>query len=99
MMYKPYMTPTIFHILLALAYEDASAADLWRQARRDTDGLFSVSERTFYAALPALAKRGWVERHGEGRGTRYHLTPFGHRQLSAEAIRIKHAVTLLHDRL
>lgn len=93
------MSPTLFQILLALASHDAAAAELWKQVQLDTEGLYWVPERTFYSALPSLMQKGLIERLGDGRGARYHLTPAGRKQLQRDGSRIKRAAALLRERL
>ena len=94
------MTPLTLQLLLALAANDATSAELFRQVREDDRDHLVVRERSFYAALARLEKEGKIKRDIDAhKQIRYQLTPFGRRLLKAEHERLKHAVMLLRDRL
>ena len=95
------LTPTSFHILLALAGEPLHGYGV--MLRVQEAGL-KVGPGTIYGALHRMQQDGWVKRSGaeKARGPlkqrqRYTLTRTGRRTLQHEARRLVHAAKLVRQ--
>jgi len=94
------LTPTVFHILLALADADRHGYGIILEVERRTDGEVEMAPGTLYGAIKRLLERGLIEETEERpdpdlddeRRRYYHLTEFGQRVLYAEADRLARMV-------
>jgi DNA-binding PadR family transcriptional regulator len=97
-----YLTPVVYHTLLALADAPLHGYGISQEVMRVTGERVSMGPGTLYGTLQRLHDAGWVERtdaidavgpHAERRRY-YRLTKAGRSVLSGEARRLAHATDL-----
>jgi len=101
------LTPTVFHILLALGGTSRHGYDIIKQVDRDTGGQVPLAPGTLYNALHRLVREGLVYEVGERpapelddeRRRYYGLTASGQQALAAEVARLRRAIALAAQRL
>ena len=97
-----YLTPVIFHTLLALFEAPRHGYAISQEVAERTGGRITMGPGTLYGTLQRLSGRGWVERadtiEGEGahadRRRYYRITPQGAAVLRDETRRLQEAVRL-----
>lgn len=90
------LTPTVFHILLALAGGEKHGYAIMREVERVTDGRVTLGSGTLYGAIKRLLADGWIaetderpdESLDDSRRRYYALTGLGRRVAEAEAERL-----------
>lgn len=100
------LTPTVFHILLALTDGDKHGYAIMRQVEATTQGRETLGPGTLYGAVKRLLRAGLIIETDErpdpalddARRRYYALTEFGRRVLSAEAERLALMVEAARDR-
>lgn len=101
-----YLTPVVYHTLLALSGAPMHGYGLSREVARVTGGRVRMGPGTLYGTLQRLHDAGWVERtdevessgsHAERRRY-YRLTGAGRSALRSEARRLAQAVELARTR-
>jgi DNA-binding PadR family transcriptional regulator len=78
------LTPIRFHILLALAREDATATTITTRMAYDTFGEIDISAATLHDNLIAMRRNGWII---ELPGRIYSLTEGGYERLQDDLYR------------
>lgn len=94
------LTPTVFHILLALADGQKHGYAIMREVEARTGGAMRMGPGTLYGSIQRMLKDGLIvesqERatpaSGEERRRYYRLTEYGQRVLQAEARRLEQLV-------
>lgn len=100
--HNPPLTPTTFHILLALADQDRHGYAIMQQVAAETDGQIRLGPGTLYGAIKKLQMDGLIEEIDErpdpslddARRRYYRLTKRGARACGAEAERLAALVKL-----
>lgn len=99
------LSPAVFHILLALAGEEAHGYAIMRDIEERTGGVVKVGPGMLYGSIKWLLADGFIEpakrrpRAGEDERRRYYrLTGRGRNLLAAEADRLEAAVGLARSR-
>ncbi len=100
------LTPTVFHILLALADGEKHGYAIMQEVEARTGGAMRMGPGTLYGSIQRMLKdRLIVEAqkhaepaHGEERRRYYRLTSFGQRVLQAEARRLEQLVHLAQNK-
>ena len=90
------MSPTLFHILVALADQDRHGYAIMLDVTARTGGELKLSPGTLYGSIKRMLEQGLVEESGERpdaalddeRRRYYRLTDFGRRVATAEAERL-----------
>ena len=96
------LTPTVFHILLALADGDRHGYGIMQEVAQRTDGALHMGPGTLYGSIKRMLADGLIEPAGERpdpalddeRRRYYHLTDFGQRVAFAEAQRLEQLVRI-----
>lgn len=94
------LTPTVFHILLALADEDRHGYGIIQEVKLRTQNKVHLMAGTLYGAIKRLLERGLITETDERpdpelddeRRRYYRLTDFGQRVLAAEVARLEEQV-------
>jgi DNA-binding PadR family transcriptional regulator len=94
------LTPTVFHILLALADEERHGYGIIKEVQFRTDGRVHIMAGTLYGAIKRLLERKIIEETedrpdpemDDERRRYYRLSDFGQRILTAEVIRLEEQV-------
>lgn len=89
------LSPTVFHLLLALADGDKHGYAMMQAVEQDTGGKMRIRVGSLYGALQRMEQDGLIEESEERpapelddeRRRYYHLTPHGRKVLTAEARR------------
>ena len=97
------LTPTVFHMLLALADGEKHGYGIMRTVERETQGQMQIRTGSLYGSIRRMIEAGLIEETDERpdpglddeRRRYYGLTDFGRRVLTAEAARIAQAVTVV----
>jgi DNA-binding PadR family transcriptional regulator len=100
------LTPTVFHILLALADGEKHGYAIMQEVEARTDGAMRLGPGTLYGSIQRMlkdnliveAQKRAVPAHGEERRRYYRLTDFGQRVLQAEARRLEQLVHLAQSK-
>lgn len=101
-----YLTPVIYHTLLALAAGPKHGYAISQEVAEVTDGRVTMGPGTLYGTLQRLSDHGWLRRtevtdadapHADRRRY-YELTPEGRRILQAEAERFVRGAELARQR-
>ena len=100
------LTPTVFHILLALADGEKHGYAIMQEVEARTGGAMRLGPGTLYGSIQRMLKDGLIVEaqkraepaHGEERRRYYRLTDFGQRVLQAEARRLEHMVHLAQSK-
>ena len=91
------LTPTVLHILLALADGEKHGYAIMQEVEARTEGAMRLGPGTLYGSIQRMLKDGLIVEarehaalsHGEERRRYYRLTGFGQRVLQAEAQRLE----------
>ncbi len=94
------LTPTVFHILLALADEDRHGYGIIQEVKLRTEDGVHLMAGTLYGAIKRLLERGLIletddrpdPELDDERRRYYRLTDFGQRVLAAEVARLEEQV-------
>lgn len=94
------LTPTVFHILLALADEDRHGYGIIQEVQRRTQNGVHLMAGTLYGAIKRLLERGLIietdqrpdPELDDERRRYYRLTEFGQGVLTAEVCRLEEQV-------
>jgi len=100
------LTPSVFHILLALADDAHHGYAIMQDVTEQTHGAMTLSPGTLYGALKRMVESGLVVESDErselaeddDRRRHYQMTALGRRLLSAEAERLAAAVMAARSR-
>jgi len=101
------LTPTVFHVLVALASEPRHGYAVAREVEALTEGRISMGPGTLYGSLQRMSDSGLITeaenpgddgRHAERRRY-YRITPMGKAALRAESERLLRAVTVAQERM
>ena len=87
------LTPTVFHILLALSDGDLHGYGIMQEVAEHTAGQIRLGPGTLYGAIKRLLGIGLIVETDERRRY-YHLTDFGQQVLKAEVKRISRMVSV-----
>jgi DNA-binding PadR family transcriptional regulator len=100
----PPLTPTVFHILLALADGERHGYAIMKQAEADSDGRVKMGPGTLYGSLKRMLDAGLVEECGpridadDERRVYYRIAPAGRAALAAEIQRYRSVAALVGGR-
>lgn len=94
------LTPSVFHILLALVGEERHGYGIMLDVSKQTDGALQLGPGTLYGCLKRMLAAGLIEESDERpdpdlddeRRRYYRLNPLGERTVRAEADRIANAL-------
>jgi len=100
------LTPSVFHILVALSEGERHGYAIMRQVAEDTDGSLQLGPGTLYGCLKRMLSAKLIEESDERpdptlddeRRRYYRITDFGALTVRAEAQRLATAVTAARDR-
>ena len=98
------LTPSVFHILLALCDEERHGYGIMQDVARQTDGSLQLGPGTLYGCLKRMLAAGLVEDAGERtdsadeRRRYYRITASGSRSVRAEAGRMATAIAAARDK-
>jgi len=100
------LTPTVFHILLALADGEKHGYAIMQEVETRTNGAMHLGPGTLYGSIQRMLKDGLLAKapdraepaQGEERRRYYRLTGFGQRVMVAEAQRLEHLVQLAQQK-
>jgi DNA-binding PadR family transcriptional regulator len=94
------LSPSAFHILLALADRDKHGYAIAKEVEDTTDGAIVLGPATLYRTIKQLLADGWiVEIDADDERRRvYRLTPRGRKVAQAEAQRLEHVVRMARER-
>jgi DNA-binding PadR family transcriptional regulator len=101
------LTPTVFHMLAALAGESRHGYAIAREVEELTTGRVVMGPGTLYGSLRRMTNAGLIEevdnpeadgRHAERRRY-YRSTPLGRAALRAESERLVHTLAVVRERL
>ena len=101
------LTPTAFHVLVAMANGPRHGYAIAREVEELTDGRIVMGPGTLYGSLQRMLAAGLIEETdnpGEeglhaGRRRYYRMTPVGSNALRAESERLLRAVNVAQERL
>lgn len=91
------LTPTVFHILLAVADKERHGYGIIKEIEARTNGRIRIMAGTLYGAIKRLLERGLIAETDDRpdpelddeRRRYYQLTDFGQRVLTAEVVRLE----------
>ena len=97
------LTPTVFHMLLALADGEKHGYAIMKAVEQETQGQMQIRTGSLYGAIQRTIEAGLIEETNERpdpelddeRRRYYGLTDFGRRVLSAEAVRLTQVMSVL----
>jgi DNA-binding PadR family transcriptional regulator len=100
------LTPTVFHILVALSEGERHGYAIMRQVAADTDGTLQLGPGTLYGCLKRMLTATLIEESDERpdpelddeRRRYYRITDFGMRTVRAEAQRLATSLTAARTR-
>jgi len=100
------LTPTVFHMLLALGEGERHGYALKREILRRTGGKVNLGSGALYGSINKMLEQGLIEESDERpdphlddeRRRYYRITPLGRRVAQAEAVRLRELVRLAEDR-
>ena len=100
------LTPTVFHMLLALADGDKHGYGIMRAVEDETQGQMQIRTGSLYGSIRRMIESGLIEETNERpdpelddeRRRYYGLTDFGRRVLTAEAARIARALAVIQGK-
>lgn len=101
------LTPTTFHVLVAMAQGPRHGYAIAQEVEALTDGRIVMGPGTLYGSLQRMVAAGLIgeaENPGEeglhaGRRRYYRITPLGSAALRSEAARLLRAVNVAQERL
>lgn len=97
------LTPTVFHILLALADGEKHGYSIMREVKTISAGQVTMGPGTLYGSIKRMLENNLIEESDERpdpamdneRRRYYHLSDFGVRILEAEAARLNQLVNAI----
>jgi len=100
------LTPTVFHMLLALADGEKHGYGIMRSVEEETHGQMQIRTGSLYGSIRRMIGAGLIEETNERpdpelddeRRRYYGLTDFGRRVLTAEAARIARAMAVIQGK-
>ena len=100
------LTPTVLHILLALADGEKHGYAIMQEVEARTAGMMHLGPGTLYGSIQRMLKDDLIAEahdhtassHGEERRRYYRLTGFGQRVLQAEAQRLEALVRMAQNK-
>ncbi|HEX8035310.1 MAG TPA: PadR family transcriptional regulator [Ktedonobacterales bacterium] len=100
------LTPTVFHILLALADGEKHGYAIMQEVEARTDGAMRLGPGTLYGSIQRMLKDRLIVEvrnragatHGDERRRYYRLTGFGQQVLQAEAQRLEDLVHMARSK-
>jgi DNA-binding PadR family transcriptional regulator len=100
------LTPSTFHILLALSLKERHGYEIMKQVEEDSSGTIAMGPGTLYGAIKRLLHDDFIEETGERpdpavddeRRKYYRLTAKGKTSLSAELRRLEDLVEVGKER-
>ena len=100
------LTPTVFHMLLALADGEKHGYGIMRAVEDETQGQMQIRTGSLYGSIRRMIEAELIEETNERpdpelddeRRRYYGLTDFGRRVLTAEAARIAQAMAVIHGK-
>jgi DNA-binding PadR family transcriptional regulator len=100
------LTPTVFHMLLALADGEKHGYGIMQAVEAETRGQMQIRTGSLYGAIQRMMEAGLIEETNERpdpelddeRRRYYGLTNLGRRVLAAEAARIAQAMTVIRGK-
>ena len=100
------LTPTVFHMLLALADSEKHGYGIMQAVEEETQGQMQIRTGSLYGAIRRMIEAGLIEETNERpdpelddeRRRYYGLTDFGRRVLTAEAARIARALAVIQGK-
>ena len=100
------LTPTVFHMLLALADGERHGYGIMRAVEEETQGQMQIRTGSLYGSIRRMMESGLIEETNERpdaelddeRRRYYGLTDFGRRVLTAEAARIARAMAVIQGK-
>jgi DNA-binding PadR family transcriptional regulator len=101
------LSPTIFHMLLALGEGERHGYALKREILQRTGRKLNLGSGALYGSINKMLEQGLIEESDERpdahlddeRRRYYRITPLGKRVAQAEAVRMRQLVRLAEDRL
>ena len=100
------LTPTVFHMLLALADGEKHGYGIMQAVEDETQGQMQIRTGSLYGAIRRMIEAGLIEETNDRpdpelddeRRRYYGLTDFGRRVLTAEAARIARAMAIIRGK-
>ncbi|MCC6603378.1 MAG: helix-turn-helix transcriptional regulator [Anaerolineae bacterium] len=100
------LTPTVFHLMLALADGEKHGYGMMRAVEVETQGQMQIRIGSLYGSVRRMMEAGLIEETHERpdpdlddeRRRYYGLTPFGRQVLTAEAARIAQAMAVIQGK-
>lgn len=100
------LTPTVFHMLLALADGEKHGYGIMKAVEEETQGEMQIRTGSLYGAIRRMIEAGLIEETSERpdpalddeRRRYYGLTEMGRRVLAAEAARIAQAMAVIRGK-
>jgi len=99
------LTPTVFHMLLALADGEKHGYGIMRAVEKETQGQMQIRTGSLYGSIRRMIEAGLIEETNERpdpelddeRRRYYRITPFGRAVAKAEARRLAQLVKLARE--
>jgi DNA-binding PadR family transcriptional regulator len=99
------LSPTLFHLLLALGEGERHGYALKREIARRTNGSINPGAGVLYGTINRMLEEGLIEESDERpdahlddeRRRYYRITPFGRLVAQAEAVRMRELVQIADD--
>lgn len=100
------LTPTVFHLMLALADGEKHGYGMMRAVEVETQGQMQIRIGSLYGSVRRMMEAGLIQEAPERpdptledeRRRYYGLTPFGRQVLAAEAARIAQAMAVIQGK-
>jgi DNA-binding PadR family transcriptional regulator len=100
------LTPTVFHMLLALADGEKHGYGIMKAVEEETQGEMQIRTGSLYGSIRRMIEAGLIHETDERpapdlddeRRRYYGLTAFGRRVLAAEAARISRAMAVIEGK-
>jgi DNA-binding PadR family transcriptional regulator len=100
------LTPTVFHMLLALADGEKHGYGIMQAVERETQGQMQIRTGSLYGSIRRMIESGLIEETNERpdpalddeRRRYYGLTDFGRRVLASEAARITQVMAVIQGK-
>lgn len=100
------LTPTVFHMLLALADGEKHGYGIMQAVENETQGQMQIRTGSLYGSIRRMIEAGLIKETHERpdpelddeRRRYYGLTDFGRRVLTAEAARIAQAMAVIQGK-
>src|SRR5512134_2156140 len=100
------LTPTVFHMLLALADGEKHGYGIMKTVEEETKGQMQIRVGSLYGSIRRMIEAGLIEETDEHadpdmddeRRRYYALTALGRRVLAAEAARLAQAMAIIREK-